>query len=200
MRDIQELLYHIAGGVKTGDEVETLTNQMDPILYGCPVCGNLFETEFGATECRDQPFDTGGLKVGDIVVVPGRWRSPGAQLEDDWVAFEIPMVKGTDSHFDSVRRRVPYYVVTAVHGEPRDPHRCLVTLATLIHGHLDIGWNPATGQGHCAMFRIDGGKHCDIHSTWIDKIGDLLDCKPSSDMLEEAARLSRIGISTRNLL
>jgi hypothetical protein len=182
-----------------GQEVDTLANQMDPILFACPVCGNRFTTKEGATDCRDQPFDTGGLKIGDIVVVPGMART-NYDLDDPWLAFEIPPDPDSNSHFSRAGYRVPYFVVTAVHSEHRSEHRCLVTLVSLVGGCLQVGWNPANGDGHYALYRIDGGKHCDAGSLWIDTIGDLLDCEPSSDMLEEAARLSRVGISTRSLL
>jgi hypothetical protein len=71
----------------------------------------------------------------------------------------------------------------------------------LMHGHFDAGWNPANDNGHCALYRIDGGEHCDHGSNWIEMIKPLLDkCEPSAVMREEAARLARIGISTGFLL
>ncbi len=200
MRDIQKLLADFPeGSFQIGLDVDNLTSQMQPLGFSCPVCGRVYTNGEAAIECRNQPYDTGGLKVGDIVVVPGMSRGY-YELDDPWLAFEIPPEPDSDSHFVRAGFKVPYFVVTAVHTEHRDAHRCIVTLASLIGDSLQVGWNPATGQGHCAMFRIDGGKHCDIHSTWIDKIGDLLDCKPSDSMLEEAARLARVGISTRSLL
>jgi hypothetical protein len=200
MRDIQKLLADIPNGYhKIGDEVDTLANQMDPILFSCPVCGSTFYTPQEALACRDQPFDTGGLKVGDIVVVPGMARGH-YDLDDPWLAFEILPDPDSDSHFSRAGYKVPYFVVTAVHSEHRSEHRCLVTLVSLVGGSLSVGWNPANGEGHHALYRIDGGKHCEANDYWIEKIEDLLDCKPSSDMLEEAARLSRVGISTRSLL
>jgi hypothetical protein len=172
---------------------------MDPVKFFCPVCGEVFDTESKAIECRDQPFEDGGLKVGDIVVVPGQW-TDWYDASDPWVAFEIPPDPKSNDQFDCERKMVPYYVVTAIHGKWRNPHRCVVTLVSLVSSALNAGWNPATGEYHDAMFRIDGGKHCDVDSVWIDTVEPYLNCKPCKQLLEEAAWLARLGISTRNLL
>lgn len=198
MRDIKALIDSLEDDVKTGKNVDTLACQMDPILFACPICKKLFDTKAKAIKCRDQPFDTGGLKVGDIVIVPGEWNS--WYLDDPWIAFEIKPDPTSSNHFEHGSRMIPYFVVTAIHSNNREPHQCIVTLVTLCGG-IQVGWNPANGEGHLAMYRIDGGKHCDIDSTWIETITPYLEeCKPSKQMLEEAARLARVGISTRNLL
>lgn len=200
MRDIQAI---VAAKVKDdwrmkiGKKAKTLANQVSPIKFACPVCGETFATKKAAKKCRDQPYDDGGLKIGDIVVVPGAYHND-YPLNDPWLAFKIPPNPKSNSHFARTGFRVPYFVVTAIHG---DEHRCLVTLATLCGGDLRLGYNPADGDGHYAMYRIDGCKHCDASSTWIEDIRDLLeDCKPSAQMREEAARLARVGISTGDLL
>jgi len=205
MRDIQA---HVAAkensvcDMQTGKDVQTLSEQMEPIRFACPVCGDTFETRKEAKKCRDQPFDDGGLTVGTIVVVPDVWSSVYPS-ESPWVAFEVPADPDSDDHFDHVVQRTPYFVVTAIHGHKDRPHECVVTLATLVDDELCIGWNPATGAGHCSMFRIDGGKHCDvdIDLTYLETIKPYLaNCNPSSQMREEAARLARLGISTGELL
>ena len=202
MKDIEaivaEYLDRLNPQVKGGVEAETLP-AYQPIRFACPVCDQAFDTQIGAEVCRDQPFDDGGLKIGDIVVVPGKYHNMYEE-DDPWVAFQIPPDPKSHSHFDRAGYMVPYYVVTAIHSEPRDPHRCVVTLATLCDGELQTGWNPANGDGHHAMFCIDG-KNCDANSTWIDVIRDLLTtCKPSEVMRKEARALAGIRLSTRNLL
>lgn len=200
VRDIQAI---VAAKMKDdwqmeiGEKAKTLANQVSSIKFACPVCSKIFATEKAARKCRDQLYDDGGLKIGDIVVVPGAYyHYHNCSLNDPWLAFKVPPNFG-----DYTGYRVPYYVVTALHGDETDKHRCLVTLATLCGGELQVGWNPANGDGHLAMYRIDGGKHCDANSTWLEKIQELLEtCEPSTQMQEEAARLARLGISTVNLL
>ena len=197
MKDIAKLVSE-CDDIETGKDVETLASQMDPIMYACPVCGDLFKTKGSAEKCRDQPFDDGGLKVGDIVVVPGKWTK--WYENDPWVAFAIPANPKSNDHFDHHEHRVPYYVVTAIHSEYRHEHRCLVTLCSLAGGRLDVGWNPANGDGHHALYCLDG-RRCDVGSTWYEQIEPYMKgLKPSAQLIEEAARLARLGISTRNLL
>lgn len=197
IRDIGALVADVDG--ETGKETESLAANFMALKYACPVCNEVYYTEAEARKCRDQPYDNGGLKIGDIVVVPGAYHNR-YELDDPWLAFEIPPDPKSKSHFDWAGYRVPYFVVTAIHGEHRNKHRCVVTLATLCGGELDVGWNPANGDGHKAMFRIDGHR-CDANSTWIETIRELLEgCDPPESMRTEAAALAIIGISTRNLL
>jgi hypothetical protein len=200
MKHIRELIV-AHGQIKFGAETETLPSPIDSILFACPVCGETFISMGQAEECQEQSFDTGGLRVGDIVVVPNAYHNDYA-LDDPWLAFEIPPDPKAESHlFSRAGYRVPYYVVTAIHAERHNKHRCVVTLATLAGGALHVGWNPANGDGHYAMFRIDGDQHCDLDSYWLEEIGHLLaECDPPESMLNEARALALIGISTRNLL
>ena len=200
MRDIRKLVAAKAGGLDIGKDVATLADQMDDIWFACPVCGDIFPTKKKAEKCRDQPYDDGGLTVGTIVVVPGKWTNWYGPT-DPWVAFTIPADPSNEDHLCHYPQRVPYYVVTAIHGDgKRDPHRCVVTLSSLVNGTLNVGWNPANGEDHYAMFRLDGGKHCDPWDEWEEEIGCYLDCVVPAQVIEEAARLARLGISTENLL
>jgi len=203
MRDVGDLVAEyrdrLDPQVKSGVDTETIATHFQPLGFACPVCSAIYDTAGKAKNCRDQPFDNGGLKIGDIVVVPAKYHNMYEE-DDPWLAFPIPPDPRSHSHFDRAGYMVPYYVVTAIHSEWRDPHRCVVTLATLCGGELQTGWNPATGRGHCAMYRIDGHR-CDIGSNWFDVIQDLLEmCNPSEDMRDEARALAGIGLSTRNLL
>ncbi len=185
--------------LKTGKDAATLADQMEPIQHACPVCGEVYLTRSEALECRDKPFDDGDLMVGTIVAVPGK--SSQYPLDDPWLAFVLPADPDAKSHFDRAGYRVPLFVVTAIHGKPQDEHRCVVTLVSLCGSHLTTGWNPANGKGHFALYRIDGGKHCDADSLWHDIVKDhLAGCNPSDKMREEAKRLARIGISSDDLL
>ncbi len=198
MRDIGKIVAECED-IRSGRETETLLDHWQPVKFACPVCNKVYVSHADAEDCRDQSYEDGGLKVGDIMVVPGKWRNDYS-LDDPWLAFEIPPDLESRSHFDHSGYRVPYYVVTAIHKEWRNKHRCVVTLATLCGGNLHVGFNPADGNGHYAMFRIDGHR-CDIGSTWIDTIKDLLaTCDPPESVRKEAAGLAAIGISTRNLL
>jgi hypothetical protein len=189
--------------IQTGKDVLTLADQMAPLEFACPVCGEVYKTEAEAIECRDQPYDDGGLMVGTIVVVPGLYYCQWP-LNDSWLAFVMPPDsdnENANNHLAKGGYRVPYFVVTAIHAERGNEHQCLVTLASLCGGNLTVGWNPATGGGHYALYRIDGGKHCEGDSTWVELIEPYLSkCKPSPEMLDEAARMARLGISTRSLL
>jgi hypothetical protein len=187
-------------GVQTGKDAATLANQMAPIKLACPVCEKVYDTEAEAIECRDQPYDDGGLTVGTIVVLPSKWTT-WYNPTDPWVAFTVPADPSNESHFRHDSQFVPYYVVTAIHGEERDPHRCIVTLSSLVSGVLSVGWNSATGEGHYAMYRLDGGKHCRPWPAWRTEIGPYLEgLQPPDQVVEEAARLARLGISTWNLI
>lgn len=185
-------------GIVIGEH--SVIDRKHPIMFACPVCGERYATREEAEECRDQPFDDSGMKVGDIVAVPGAWHSHGDCM-DHWVAFTIPADPNSPDHFDRVPQHIPYFVVTCVHAQDRDPHRCLVTLASLRGGDLTVGWNPANGHGHYAMFRTDSDKHCDLGSTWKEMIQEYLPgCMPWQKLKEEAAELADLGIRSTNLL
>jgi hypothetical protein len=204
MRDIQEMVdklnrkYPI---ILIDDENGVLPDQYTPVMYACPVCGEQYGTVDEAAECRDQPYDNDGLKVGDIVVVPGAWANE-IEFDDPWLAFIIPRDPRSDSHFDQAGFRVPFFVVTAIHGEQRDKHRCVVTLASLYEGRLRIGWNPANGEGHHEIFKLTSERSRNGRNDyWIDKMGTLLDqCVIPSQVKEEAAALAAMGLSTRCLI
>jgi hypothetical protein len=169
------------------------------------VCGETYETASEAVACRDQPFDNADLEVGDIVVVPGKWRV-WYDEDDPWVALVIPADPDSTSHFDHKPQRVPYYVVTAIHnGRSYDSHRCLVTLARFYTSpeddkrQVEAGWNPANGEGHHVILRL-GQDISDLYY-YADKLGDLFyECEPSKELKREAAILAAMGISTDCLL
>jgi hypothetical protein len=204
MRDIKALIdqrnseYNIA---LIDDEYGTLPDQFMPVMYACPVCGDLYGTVEEAAECRDQPYDDGGLKVGDIVVIPGAWDN-GIAPGDPWFAFAIPEDNTSNSHFDRAGYWVPFFVVTAVHVEPKRQHRCIVTVASIYGDRLKVGWNPANGEGHHEIFKLNGERNQgDKNDYWVDKMGMLLtQCIVPKQVKEEAAALAAMGLSTRCLL
>jgi len=192
--------------IKIGDDAETLPDQTKHIGYSCPVCGKVYDIYEDAYDCRNQPYDTGDLKVGDIVVVPGAYHNVYVREGEPWTAFILPGDPNSKDPFDRRDHNIPYFVVTALHDDPSDPHCCLVTLCRPFIGnggkrYLRAGWNPANGDGHYAMFRVSDGKRNDVGSFWYEYIQDYLDkCEPCETLLKEAAELASIGISSRNLL
>jgi hypothetical protein len=170
------------------------------IKSSCPICDRTFLSEEMAKACRDQEYDTGGLEVGDIVVVPSGYNNEIPE-DEPWLAFTIPPDPNSDSHFDRAGYKVPYFVVTAIHTHYSNPHRCVVTLCSLAGDRLRCGWNPANGDGHLAMFRWDNDNHCAVNSLWLELIGELLDnCEPCDIVKREAAELAAMKISTTRLL
>ena len=201
MRDIREVVlrYSDMDHLAAGDDAAQMPLGMF-IKYSCPICGETFMSEEEAEACRDQKYDTGGLEVGDIVVVPSAYRNDIPE-GDPWLAFTIPPDPNSDSHFDRTGYKVPYFVVTAIHTHYNNPHRCVVTLCSLAGDRLYCGWNPANGDGHYAMYRWDSGNHCAAASTWLEEIGKLLDnCEPCGIVKREAAELAAMRISTTRLL
>jgi hypothetical protein len=204
MRNVREMAQTLAynGNVSVGCDAAYL-HHYSVIEYACPVCGETYLAEEDAMACSDQRYDTGGLEVGDIVVVPRAWHN-WIPKDDPWLAFILPPNPNSDSHFDRAGYRVPYFVVTAVHTDwLYGPHRCVVTLCSLAEGRLRCGWNPANGDGHYAMFRWDSDKHCDVGSKLREQenIDDLLDnCEPCDIVKREAAELASMRISTTRLL
>jgi hypothetical protein len=202
MRDIREevLRYAAMDHLEVGDDVAHLPHSYMAIKSSCPICGETFMSEGEARDCRDQKYDTGGLKVGDIVVVPSGYHN-GIPDDDPWLAFTIPRNPASSSHSDRTGRKVPYFVVTAIHTERLNPHRCVVTLCSFAGGRLRCGWNPANGDGHYAMYRWDNDNHCTATSTRLEEIGDFLDnCEPCDIVKREAAELASMRISTTILL
>jgi hypothetical protein len=192
------LKYAAPGHLAVGDNAAHLPLNSMAIEYSCPICGETFMSEEEAKDCRDQTYDTGGLEVGDIVVVPSGYRS-GIPEDDPWLAFIIPPNPNSASHFERAGYKVPYFVVTAIHTD--SPHRCVVTLCSFAGGRLRCGWNPANGDGHYAMYRWDNDNHCAVRSTWLEKIRDLLDnCEPCDIVKREAAELASMRISATYLL
>jgi hypothetical protein len=182
------------------DEYGTLPDQYTPVMFACPVCGDMYGTIEEATECREQPYDDGGLQVGDIVIIPGARSNQGAS-DDPWLAFAIPGDSRSECHFDRAGYMVSFFVVTAVHVDSRREHRCIVTVASLYGDSLRIGWNPANGDGHHEIFKLNGEQNQKGHNDyWVSRMPDLTKCVVPEQVKEEAAFLASMGLSTRNLL
>lgn len=201
-------------GVKfqSGKKVDELPEQvLTGIEYACPICKKLHDSELQAIKCRDQRYDTAGLQVGDILIIPGAvFYTPPVAGHKRWSAFHIPASPEAQNNFDNEGQWFPYYVVSAVHPDKNYQHRCVVTVVTLHNGELYGGWNPATGDGHHALFhpgrkRVD--QHSDHGSTWwtTKRHGTtfgsrILAAEPSSALLADAAKIATLGISTEKLL
>lgn len=181
--------------------------------YSCPVCHETFDTLAEAEECMRTPYETAGLSVGDLVIIPGYDYcriDKDAVVNDHWFAFDIAGDKTESSHFDHDDQYFAYWVVTSIHPEHRKPHKCVVTVATNISNKLWGGWNPADGGTHYAMFRPGLGRQhqrSDVDSSWWCDIrngimlGDRIESlKPSAKLLEEAKQLADISITSTKLL
>jgi hypothetical protein len=185
--------------LRTGDNVDIVPRLNGAIHYSCPVCANIFTNPGNAIACRDRYFNTGGWSVGDLVIIPGahHW---AYQEDDPWVAFVIPANPDSRDYNDFSPHPVPYFVVTALHVDPDDRHRCLVTVCTLAGGSLRAGWNPVTGAGHKAMYR-PGYFDPDASTYWGERVEKLTKASAPSPTLEsEAAELANIKISTKKPL
>ena len=197
---------------KSGEKVDELPMQvLTGIKYACPICEKLYDSELEAMQCRDQRYDTAGLQVGDILIIPGaKFYGPPAAGHKRWSAFHIGPSPGARSHFDHEGQWFPYYVVSAVHPERSYRHRCVVTVMTLHKGELYGGWNPADGNGHHSMFhpgRKRSEQHSDTGSLWWESkrhgktFGSrILAAKPHPSLIEWAKEIAALGISTEKLL
>lgn len=201
-------------GVKfhSGDKADELPDQvLTGIKYACPICKKLHDSELRAMKCRDQRYETAGLKVGDILIILGaKFYGPPAAGHKRWSAFHIPASPGANSHFDHEGQWFPYYVVSAIHPKSDDRHRCVVTVVTLYKGELYGGWNPATGNGHHALFhpgRSRRVQYSDHGSMWWDMkrhgktFGSrIVAATPHPSLIEKAQEIAALGISTEKLL
>ena len=181
------------------------------VKFACPICEELYDTHEEAAACANQEVDFAGIKVGDIVIIPSKrlyyWEEG---FQTHWRAFTMKGDPSAGSHFDHDDSYVPYYVVTAIHGLRREPHRVLVTVCSLISGQLCAGWNPIDGDGHDAMFlpgRPREEQHSDVGSSWWDDVqsgvrlsDQVLKAKPSQKLLNEASVLADMKISSDSLL
>lgn len=198
---------------RMGENVDRLPQDVmtTPIKYACPVCNKLYDTEIEAITCRDEPYDDAGFGVGYIVIIPGaNSYQPPDKAYTHWCAFEIEGSPRAPSHFDHNKQWFPYYVITAIHPDERDRHRCVVTVMTMFSGELCGGWNPANGNGHYSLFHWGLTRpHQPPENNWyhwnIRRRGKtfgnrIASAKPCAKLVREAEALAKIGISTENLL
>lgn len=149
-----------------------------PILYGCPICNELYSTVEEAEACRDQGVEDGGWQVEDFLLIPqcSSYKSDGTA----WMAFEEPAWPESKSHFYHQRRYHHWYVVVGIKGDRWKPHKKLVVVwsRTETKGGWrlkNFGWTPADGDGHYGLYRpgkVDGttAKGCVYHlPEWDEK-------------------------------
>jgi len=189
--------------IKTGTALDDFGAQKKPIEFACPVCGETYATREEAEACRDQPYDTDGLKVGDIVVIPGK-RLAYYEESDPWIAFVLHTNPENFDYLGSISQGVPYYVITALHpGGVNDRHRCLATVASMVGDRLTVGWTPANGYGHYSLYKAGEKAECPKHTSqkWHDRFANKLDkLDPCPVMKSEAAELAAIRIQSNTLL
>lgn len=209
VKEMVQRIIDIQGGIKIGDEAAKFPPIDSPpsVRYFCPICEQDYDTFAEAEACRDQPFETYGMQVGDLVLIPGERRYHSIEDDDPWVAFKEPPDPKSPSHFDHNWTWHVWYVVTAIHNTDKwRRHRLLVTVCSLAGGRLDYGWNPLNGDGHYAMFKygeIDSGYFVGKRSTFPEdsKLMELMrSAVPSETVIEQAKELAEMKISSSVLL
>ena len=83
------------------------------ILYTCPICRHSYDDEKSAQECLNRGRGTGGWKIGDIVVIPGRWTGWYGG-DKRWIACIVPPNMSSDDHCDHIPHVNGWYVVTNI--------------------------------------------------------------------------------------
>ena len=126
----------------------------EPILYTCPICRESYPTVKEAEACRDVPVDYCGWKIGELLLIPQEaaypwWAAENKGKIKPWVAFEEPAWPKSRSHFDHQPKTHLWFVVVALRGSNREPHRPTIT----VYSPYKWGWNPANGDGHCGLYR-----------------------------------------------
>ncbi len=191
------------GRIKLGDACPKFATPAAPILFTCPVCNTSYDTQEEAESCRDQPYDIAGWSVGDLVLIPGKQVYQKA-TRPEWIAFTHPADPESPSHLDHHDTYHPWWVITHIGPQPRDPHRAVVTVCSLANGDLYDGWNPANGDGHHAMYRPgapEREQHAVGGSCWWKWVGNwILDANPPKVVVQEAEQLATMGICSTILL
>jgi len=200
-------------GYLCGDDVRQLpeTGQSPQILFQCPVCHSNYSMRYDAVTCSKKLFDRGGLTVGDLLIIPGTRTSWEVEKGlEHWIAFKIGADSEENSHHEHVDHYHLWWVVTAMHSCFRNPHRCVVTVATLGYDNVYARWNPANGDGHHAMYHYNRPIEEQFGytgSTWWDMSRNgktygqrIMEAQPSALLVEQAKELSDLGISSSNLL
>lgn len=199
---------------KTGKQSDHFDHQPVPTVkpkYACPVCEELYDTHAEAVACGVQPFNEAGVRVGDIFIIPNsnKYQGPAPGYEH-WCAFTIEGDPTESSHFDHTKQWFPYFVVTAIHRDDRNPHRAICTVVSLFGGDINAGWNPTDSDGHHSMFKPgldDADQPTDVGSTWweSERFGKTMgerfaSAQPCATLLAEAKQLADTRLSTRSLL
>jgi len=129
-------------------------------IFHCPTCNQSYDTMAGMMACWNKKMEKGPFKVGDIVMVSGKYVSYGNYPNDPWLACTVPQNPKAASHFDRVPQYYPWFVITSLWNQA---HREVASLVTLLGGQILInGWNPTVEQTHCAIWpegKIKSGEH-----------------------------------------
>ncbi len=204
--DIVELVKKVESGhygIKLGDAAPKFATPEIPILFTCPGCRVTYDTQEQAENCRDQPYDIAGWSVGDLVLIPGK-RLYHKAARPEWIAFRQPADPESLSHFNHRDTYHPWWVITHIGPQDRNPHRPVATVCSLAKGQLYPGWNPANGDGHHAMYRPgvpEMEQRAAGESCWWERVGNLIfGANPPEVVIQEAEQLAAIGISTGTLL
>lgn len=200
----------------SGDKAAKLP-ELPCIQYACPVCEKVYENSILAHDCANQPVETYGLKVGDLLLIPGKHVHNGNfdAKRPDWIWFQVAADLDSRDHFDRYPHVYLWWVVTALHMDLHDRHKVVYTVVSLANNQLWGGYNTFGGHEHAFVPGLPMEKQPYAHRDHDGKINDyywtkvrngktigerILAATPSDTLRAEAAELAAIGISTTNLL
>lgn len=170
--------------------------------FCCPICGQHYDTVEKMLDCFNQKPEKGPFKVGDIVLVSGKywgwWQGKDKPEDDPWLACVRPAIPKSKDHFDHVIQYWPWFVITSLWQES---HREVASLVSLMRGEVSEGWNPTVDTTHYMMW-LEGKieERTDYATHWKDHF-EGVKIKPPSDRLRaEAAELAKEGYLFTDLL
>ena len=102
-------------------------------IFHCPICNQIYYTMEETMACLNRKAEPGPFKVGDIVMVSGKWVGYGNYPNDPWLACTRPAEPRAESHFDQVDQHWPWFVITSLWNEA---HREVASLVTLLGGEI----------------------------------------------------------------
>ena len=169
-------------------------------IFHCPICNQIYYTMEETMACLNRKAEPGPFKVGDIVMVSGKWVGYGNYPNDPWLACTRPAEPRAESHFDQVDQHWPWFVITSLWNEA---HREVASLVTLLGGEIRFhGWNPTAEHTHCAIW-LEGqvkGWPNNIPGYWEEHFQNVEIKPPSKRLRKEAAELAAEGYVFRNLI
>ncbi len=163
--------------------------------FACPICGSHYPTIGEMIGCLNSPIEKGSIRVGDIVMLGGKWLGEAHAIprDDIWIACIIPKVPGHHDHFRHIDQFYSWYVVTGLWNKNHTEACSCVSLM----GQGSEGWNPTVDDTHCAIMKA--GEEI-VHPFWKKTLAGIEIRQPSEALKAEAALLAAAGIFTPGLV